>query len=106
MTLTLADLDGEYRVSTVSDYSGPVPLKSDGQTVVKDGKTSRTDTAGCLWQTELRIVSDSEVEFISVADPFDARPDFCLTNAKGDLIRLSGQIQNGKLATVITMTKI
>ena len=124
MTLSLKDLDGKYRVTTVSDYSGPVPMKSDGMTEVKGGKTSRTDAAGCRWTTTFTVLSDAEVKFESVADPVEAAPDFLLTDEKGNLthspvtyatvlkvsrqgskIRLSGTIQHGKISTVITMTK-
>lgn len=124
-SLTIKDIDGQYRVSTVSDYTGPVPMQSDGVTEIKDGKTHRVDAAGCVWRTEITVLSDSEVEFKSTADPSNAKPDFCLTRENGELtrdpvtyttimkvarkedkIRLSGQIQHGKIITVITMTKV
>lgn len=124
MPLTLQDLDGQYRVTTVSDYTGPVPMQSDGITEIKNGETDRVDKAGCKWHTKLTILSDDEVQFESTADPSDAAPDFCLTKQsgeltrdpvtytsimkiarKGDKIRLSGQIENGKIITVITMMK-
>jgi hypothetical protein len=123
-TLTLKDLDGEYRVTTVSDYNGPVPMQSDGVTVIQNGETNRVDKAGCRWNTQISILSDEEVKFESTADPTEAAPDFCLTREngeptrdpvtyttimkvarKGDKIRLSGQIQHGHVTTVITMLK-
>lgn len=125
MALELKDLDGQYRVTTVSDYKGVVPMQSDGVTEIKNGETNRIDKAGCKWHTQLKILNDSEVEFISTADPTDAAPDFCLTKASGELtrdpvvyrsvmkvarkedkIRISGQIESGKTVTVITMMKI
>lgn len=125
MPLTLQDLDGQYRVTTVSDYQGPVPMQSDGVTEIKNGETDRVDKAGCKWHTKISVISDDEVKFESTADPTDAAPDFCLTKEngeltrdpvtyttimkvarKGDKIRLSGQIENGRVTTVITMTKV
>lgn len=126
MTLTLEDLNGKYRVTSISDYQGPVPMKSDGITEIKDGRTSRTDAAGVHWTTEFTILSDSEVKLTSTADPRAASHDFLLTNLKGDLtndpvtytatlkvarrnnneIRMSGNIQHGKILTAITMAKI
>lgn len=125
MTLTLKDLDGKYRVTTVTDYKGPLPMQSDGETELKDGRTDRTDKKGVRWTTRLAVLSDDEVSFESVADPSGADPDFCLTDARGaptrdpvtykttlkvarkdDRIRLSGQIGHGNVVTVITMMKI
>jgi hypothetical protein len=125
MTLELKDLDGTYRVTTISDYSGPVPMKSDGVTEIKNGRTSRVDAAGCKWSTELAILNDQEVKFVSTADPGEASADFLLTRENGELthepvtyttvlkvarkenkIRLSGDIRHGNVLTVITMTKI
>lgn len=124
MTLTLKDLDGQYRVTTVSDYNGPVPMQSDGVTEIKNGETDRVDKAGCKWHTKLTVLNDDEVQFESIADPSEASADFCLTKPngeltrdpvtyttvmkvarKGDKIRLSGQIENGRVTTVITMMK-
>lgn len=125
MTLTLQDLDGQYRVTTVSDYKGPVPMQSDGVTEIRNGETNRVDKAGCKWHTRITVLNDAEVQFESTADPTEAAPDFCLTKANGDLtrdpvtyttimkvarkddkIRLSGQIEFGRVTTVITMTKM
>jgi len=125
MTLTLQDLDGRYRVTTISDYKGPIPLQGDGETEMKDGHIKRTDKKGCRWSTRLTIIGEDEVWFESEADPSDADPDFCLITVsgeptrepvsysavlkvarKGDRIRLSGQIEHGRVTTVITMMKI
>lgn len=125
MTLTLEDLNGKYRVTTISDYQGPVPMKSDGITEIRDGKTHRRDAAGVEWTTQLSILGDDEVQLTSVADPKGASEDFLLTKENGTLtndpvtyttilkvsrkdnkIRLSGNIMHGKISTVITMAKI
>lgn len=125
MTLNLKDLDGKYRVTTISDYKGPVPMKGDGITEIKDGQTERIDAAGCKWSTRLTVLNDDEVRFESTADPKDAAADFLLTTESGVLtndpvtytttlkvarkdnkIRLSGNIQHGKILTVITLAKI
>lgn len=124
MPLTLQDLDGQYRVTTVSDYQGPVPMQSDGVTEIRNGETNRVDKAGCKWHTKISVLNDEEVKFESTADPSEAAADFCLTKEngeltrdpvtyttimkvarKGDKIRLSGQIENGRVITVITMMK-
>lgn len=125
MALELKDLDGKYRVTTISDYQGPVPMQSDGVTEVKNGQTDRIDMAGCRWTTRLTVLNDGEVRFESTVDPRDAVTEFLLTNVsgelthkpvtytttmkvarKGDKIRLSGNIQHGKMLTMLTMTKI
>jgi hypothetical protein len=125
MTLTLQDIDGRYRVTTVSDYQGPLQMQSDGETEFVNGETDRIDKKGCRWNTRLTVIGDDEVKFESTADPFDADPDYCLTteggqptreavtyaavlkvSRKGDRIRLSGQITHGRTVTVITLTKI
>ena len=125
MTLKLEDLDGKYRVTTISDYQGPVPMQSDGITEIRNGRTNRTDAAGVQWTTEIAVLSDNEVLLTSTADPAKARQDFLLTSETGRLttepvtykttlkvarrgsdIRLSGNITHGTVSTVITMTKI
>ncbi len=125
MALTLEDLDGQYRVTTISDYHGPVPMKSDGITEIRGGKTHRRDEAGVEWTTQLSVLNDQEVQLTSTADPRGARQDFLLTKENGELtnnpvtytavlkvarkdnkIRLSGAITHGNISTVITMAKI
>jgi hypothetical protein len=125
MTLKLEDLDGKYRVTTVSDYQGPVPMKSDGMTEIKNGQTHRVDAAGVKWTTQFTVLSDIEVKLTSTADPRGAKEDFLLTKESGALtqepvvytavlkvsrkdnaIRMSGTIHHGKISTVITMAKI
>ena len=125
MTLTLEDLNGKYRVTTISDYDGPVPMKSDGITEIKNGRTQRTDAAGVKWTTQLDVLNDGEVKLTSTADPSGAKEDFLLTSETGELthkpvvytavlkvsrkdsaIRLSGTIEHGKISTVITMAKM
>ena len=123
--MDIKELDGKYRVTTVSDYNGPVPMKSDGETELVNGMTNRVDKAGVKWTTKITPLSATEVLFESTADPEDAAADFCLTKPNGELtrdpvtyttklaiarkdgkIRLSGQIENGKVKTIITMTKV
>lgn len=122
--MDIKELDGIYRVTTVSDYDGPVPMQSDGQTRIENGTTSRTDKAGVRWTTKISLLSPTEVLFQSTADPTNAAPDFCLTkpngeltrdpvtyearlalSRKGDKIRISGQIEHGRIKTIITMIK-
>lgn len=125
MTLTLEDLNGKYRVTTISDYQGPVPMKSDGVTEIRNGRTHRVDAAGVEWSTQIEILNEGEVKFVSTADPRGAKKDFLLTKESGELtqepvvystilkvarknnkISLSGNIAHGKIMTVITMIKI
>lgn len=119
------DLDGTYRITTISNYDGPVEKKSDGTTEIKDGRTHRVDEAGCVWTSELIPISENQVKFVSTADPTNANPDFCLTAENGQLtrdpvtystvldmarmgekIKLSGQIEHGAMTTIITMIKM
>lgn len=125
MVLKIEDLDGKYRVTTISDYNGPVPMKSDGITEVVNGQTHRSDANGVQWTTQFTVISDNEVRLTSTADPKNAKENFLLTKENGELtgdpivytavlkvarkgadIRLSGAIQYGKTSTVINMAKI
>lgn len=118
-------LDGTYQVSTTSSYQGPLKKKSDGQTVIKDGRTERIDEAGCKWTSSFEILSDTEVRMVSLADPTKAAQDFALTRhdgsptrepveytttlkfqQKGDRIQMSGQIHYGDEVVFLTMRKI
>lgn len=117
-------LDGKYNVTSTTDYQGPLEKKSDGVTEIRDGQTCRYDRANCLWTSTFNILSDNEVEMVSVADPSDADIDFLLTAPDGsptrnpvtyrsilkmarkdDKIQLSGQIEYGGTLTFLTMRK-
>lgn len=118
------ELDGIYQVSSASNYEGPLVKRSDGATEIRNGQTSRYDGNNVLWTSTFKIISDTEVEMISVADPKDSRIDFLLTrpdgtptreivtyNAKlrmarkGDIIQLSGQIEYGNEIVILTMRR-
>ncbi|HPF77736.1 MAG TPA: hypothetical protein PLF01_00470 [Alphaproteobacteria bacterium] len=119
------ELDGQYQVSSTTSYQGPLEKKSDGITEIKNGQTSRRDKANCLWTSTFHIISDNEVEMISVADPSEADSDFSLTkpdgsptrepvtykailklSRKGDKIQMSGQIEYDNEITLLTMRKM
>lgn len=117
-------LDGKYSVTSTTDYNGPLEKKSDGMTEIRDGQTRRYDRANCWWTSTFNILSDTEVEMISVADPAEADIDFLLVAPDGtptrapvtyksvlkmarkdDRIQLSGQIEYGGTLTFLTMRK-
>lgn len=117
-------LDGIYNVTSTTDYQGPLEKKSDGVTEIRDGQTRRYDRANCLWTSRFNILSETEVEMVSVADPSESDIDFLLTAPNGsptrnpvtyisvlkmarkdDKIQLSGQIQYGGTLTFLTMRK-
>ena len=117
-------LDGKYLVTSTTDYKGPLEKKSDGETEIREGQTRRYDRANCLWTSTFRILSETEVEMTSVADPKDADMDFLLTRPDGsptrepvtyktilrlarkdEKIQMSGQISYGGDLTFITMRK-
>lgn len=119
------ELDGTYQVSSTTSYNGPLAKKSDGVTEIKNGQTERRDGANCLWTSTFNIVSDDQVEMISVADPSDADSNFSLTRPdgtptrdpvtykamlklarKGDKIQLSGEVEYDNDVTLLTMRKI
>ncbi len=118
-------LDGKYLVTSTTDYRGPLEKKSDGETEIRDGRTERYDRANCLWTSVFRIISESEVEMVSTADPAKADLDFLLTRPDGsptrqsvtyrtvlklarkdERIQMSGQISYGGDLTFVTMRKI
>lgn len=118
-------LDGQYQITSTSSYQGPLEMRSDGVTEIRNGTTSRRDKANCLWTSTFHIISETEVEMVSVADPTDADPDFSLLKPdgspsrqpttyttilklmrKGDKVQMSGQIEYGGNITFITMRRI
>lgn len=118
------ELDGIYQVSSTSNYDGPLIKRSDGITEIRNGQTSRRDGNNVLWTSTFRVLSESEVEMVSVADPTEARADFALLKHDGtpsrtvttytsllrlarkeDKIQLSGQIEYGDEIILLTMRK-
>lgn len=118
------ELDGIYQVSSTTSYKGPLEKKSDGITEIKNGQTSRRDSANCLWTSTFNIISETEVEMISIADPSEADGDFSLTKPdgsptrepvtyrallklarQGDKIQMSGQVEYDNDITLLTMRK-
>lgn len=121
----MSELDGRYQVTTTTNYQGPLEKQSDGQTEIIDGKTSRRDTANCLWSSTFTVINPDEVEMVSVADPREAKSDFALVKLngeptrdpveyrttlkyarKGDRVQMSGTINYGTEIVFITMRKI
>lgn len=117
-------LDGTYIVTSTTDYKGPLEKQSDGETEIIDGQTRRYDRVNCLWTSTFKILSDTEVEMTSVADPSKADLDFLLTRPdgsptrdsvtyktvlklarNGDKLQMSGQISYGGDLTFVTMRR-
>lgn len=122
--MDISELNGTYRITTISNQHSPIEKRSDGITELVGGKTYRKDNAGCIWRSEMTFINENTLSFVSTADPSDAADDFCLTNAHGDLtrdivtftaelniarkgdkIKISGQIEHGAETIVITMMK-
>ncbi|HTK84173.1 MAG TPA: hypothetical protein VL625_03720 [Patescibacteria group bacterium] len=121
----MGDLDGRYRITSTTNYKGPIERKSDGETEIRNGQTSRIDDSGIQWTSRFKILSETEVEMIATADPHDAkasaallRPDGSPTlepvsyhailklSRKGDKIQMSGQIHYGDEVVFLTLRKI
>lgn len=119
------DLDGIYRITSTTNYQGPLEKRSDGETVIKNGQTERIDDAGCQWTSTFTIIDDNTVEMVSVADPENAHIDFLLRRPDGsptrdkvtyrsrlklarkdDKIQMSGQIEYGDEIVLLTLRKI
>lgn len=120
-----SELDGTYRVITVSSYDGPIERKSDGITEIRNGQTNRRDDNNILWTSTFTVMDDGQVKMVSVADPTEARGDAALVRPdgtptrspvtyesvmklarKGDKIQMSGQIQYGNEIVILTMRRI
>lgn len=118
-------LDGRYQVSSASNYHGPLERRSDGVTEIRNGKTNRTDDNGVKWASTFTIISDTEVEMVTLADPREASDEFALTQPngqptrepveytsmlklarKGDKVQLSGNIEYGNEIIFLTMRRI
>lgn len=117
-------LDGLYRITSTTNYQGPLEKRSDGETVIRNGQTERIDDAGCKWTSTFSIIDDNTVEMISVADPENAHIDFLLRRPDGtptrekvtyrsrlklarkdDKIQMSGQIEYGDEIVLLTLRK-
>jgi hypothetical protein len=118
------ELDGQYRITSTTNYQGPLEKKSDGVTDIRGGKTERFDDYNCKWTSTFNVLSENEVEMVSVADPADAHIDFLLTRPNGnptrepvtyrsvlklarkdDKIQMSGQISYGDEIVFLTLRK-
>ncbi len=118
-------LDGKYRISTTSSYQGPIEKRSDGETEIINSRTERLDDANCKWVSTFKVISEAEVEMVSVADPTNSDVEFLLIAPdgsptreittysarlklarKGDRIQISGQIEYGHDVVLLTMRKI
>jgi len=116
------ELDGTYLITTTTSYKGPLEKRSDGETIISNGQTSRVDDANCQWTSTFEIISDQEVKMTSIADPSNADIDFLLTSPdgaptrdsvtyettlklarKGERIQMSGQINYGNDVVFLTM---
>lgn len=118
------NLDGRYQVTSTSNYEGPLERRSDGVTEIRDGQTSRIDGNNVVWTSRLTVLSETEVEMVSIADPSRAKSDFALNRPdgsptrepveyrtvlklarKGDRIQMSGRIEYGHEVVLLTMRK-
>ena len=119
-------LDGHYRITSTNSHKGPLEKRSDGETDIINSQTQRRDEANCQWTSTFEILSDTEVQMTSVADPSEADIDFLLTTPNGsptrepvtyqttlklarkgeDQIQMSGQIEYGHDVVFITMRKV
>lgn len=118
-------LDGTYKVTTTTNYQGPLEKKSDGQTEIRNGRTSRYDKANCKWTSTFEIVDESTVRMTSLADPSEADGNFALIGKdgaptrepvtyeseltlkrKGDKVQMSGTIEYGDELVFLTMRRI
>lgn len=119
------ELDGQYFVSSTSNYEGLAERKSDGETEIRNGQTERRDKNNVLWSSVFTVLSETEVEMAATADAAEAPVDFYLTKPdgsptrqpvtyksvlklarKGDKIQMSGQIEYGNEIVFLTMRKI
>lgn len=119
-------LDGKYRITSTNTMKGAIEKRSDGETELRSGQTSRYDDARCKWTSTFDIISETEVKMTSVADPSESLIDFLLTAPNGaptrdittyetvlklsrkgdDQIQMSGQIHYGHDVVFLTMRKI
>lgn len=118
------ELDGVYRITSTTNYQGPLEKRSDGETIIRNGQTERTDDAGCHWTSTFTVMDDHSVEMVSVADPENAHIDFLLRRPdgsptrdpvtytsrlklarQGEKIQMSGQIHYGDEIVFLTLRK-
>lgn len=84
--MTLAtDLDGKYTVTSQAGNDAYRPKESDGFTIIKGGKTSRLDGAGCEWHSTFEWAGENLVKMTSVVDPKYANADFRLVSPDGHI---------------------
>lgn len=84
--MTIAtDLDGKYTVTSQAGNDSYRPKESDGFTIIKGGKTSRLDGAGCEWNSTFEWAGENLVKMTSVVDPKYADADFRLVSPEGTI---------------------
>lgn len=125
MTITIAELDGKYEITSKSAIDGkPYTVDGDGTTEIKNGLTYRKDKNGLIWESAFTLTPDGRVQMESTVDPSHAggvylrdekgnpttgmltfRTILDVSREEGRLV-LSGLIAHGEEKTVLTMRKI
>lgn len=127
MALTLDELDGIYQVHT--DIIGGTPdshrVNADGVTQIRNGRTFRKDQNGFIWESQLSIAGEDEVEIVSTLDPSHSKNGKFILDEKGNptkamvsykgilrvsnidgLITLQGDFEHAGLTTRLTLTRV
>ena len=126
MPITLAELDGKYKVRSKGLEEGmPYTVDGDGETEIRNGLTFRTDRNGLVWESAFSIIGPAQVQMESTVDPGQKAETALLRDAKGNFttdivtfktildatrengkLVLSGIIEHGVERTRLTMAKI
>jgi hypothetical protein len=124
MTLTLAELDGKYEVTSRSPDGKPYSVDGDGVTEIRNGLTFRKDRNGLIWESAFSLTPDGKVAMESTVDPSHTQNPVYLRDEKGNpttgmltfrtildvsredgRIVLSGTIRHGEELTLLTLKK-
>ncbi len=125
MDISVLDIDGFYKVESVTDGETAFSPKGDGVTEIKNGLTFRKDQNGCIWESLFTVAGDDAVQLETTVDPSHTPPGYYISDENGnptksivvyksmlDLaeqdgrIVMSGTIKHGKITTKLTFTRL
>lgn len=125
MAITLKDIDGKYVITSETSDGGPYKINGDGMTEIRQGRTSRTDANGFVWESVFSVAGKDKILLSSTLDPGKSNEDAYIKDNKNNLTRekvtysgelavseaggklvLKGEIRAGIVTTRLTMTRI
>lgn len=125
MAISVLDIDGFYKVESVTDKETGFTPKGDGVTEIKNGLTFRKDENGCIWESLFTVAGDDLVQLETTVDPSHTQPGYYISDENGEPTKgiviyksmldlaekdgrviMSGEVNHGKVKTQLTFTRL